>query len=76
MDSPRRRQLVDTADLRSSAEAAEMIGCHPRHLNTYKRRYKDFPEPVLASPDYYHVDDLAAWMKKHPRRDPGPRRAT
>lgn len=63
---------VNLADLRTTAQAAELLGLKKAAtVITYRRRFPDFPEPVIATeggPHLYLVQDLLAWRDRHPRR--------
>jgi predicted DNA-binding transcriptional regulator AlpA len=39
---------IDPVDYRNAAEVAEALGlAHREAISTYRRRYEDFPEPVV-----------------------------
>lgn len=39
--------LIDTDDLRSPSEVAEIIGIAAGGVSVYRNRYDDFPEPII-----------------------------
>lgn len=62
---------IDTEDLADIAEAAEIIGLtNPRGVTVYRRRYEDFPAPVIEKGRcvLWRRSDVAAWAAGRPRR--------
>ena len=55
---------IDPDDLLNAKEAAELLGLsHREAIATYRRRYEDFPEPVLKKGTcvLWARQDLAQW---------------
>ena len=62
---------IDPDDLLNAKEAAELLGlAHREAISTYRRRYKDFPEPVLKKGTcvLWSRQDLAAWSARRSSR--------
>lgn len=58
--------LVDTADLLNAREVADVLGlAHREAIATYRRRYPDFPQPVIRKGTcvLWHRPDIEAWAK-------------
>lgn len=56
--------LVDTADLLNAREVATALGlAHREAIATYRRRYSDFPAPVITKGTcvLWHRPDIEAW---------------
>jgi predicted DNA-binding transcriptional regulator AlpA len=63
--------LVDTGDLLNAREVAEVLGlAHREAIATYRRRYSDFPGPVISKGTcvLWHRPDVEAWQRS---RTPG-----
>lgn len=57
---------VDTDDLVSSEDVAELLGlASRREVSVYRSRYPDFPEPVLQRPRcvFWLRRDIETWAK-------------
>lgn len=57
---------VDTVDLLNAAEVADVLGlAHRQAIATYRSRYDDFPEPVIAKGTcvLWHRPDVEAWAR-------------
>lgn len=55
---------VDLADLIDAGEVAEALGLASRNVvSVYRRRYKDFPAPVIERPNCAHWlrSEVLAW---------------
>jgi glutathione-regulated potassium-efflux system ancillary protein KefG len=64
---------VDLDDITDAGGVAEMIGlAHRQSVRVYRRRYDDFPEPVLVLSGgrclMWLRSDITAWLRRHPRR--------
>ena len=61
---------IDPNDLLNAKEAAELLGLsHREAISTYRRRYEDFPEPVLKKGTcvLWARKDLDDWMSSRQR---------
>jgi predicted DNA-binding transcriptional regulator AlpA len=57
---------VDPADLIDSPEVADVIGlANPNGVSVYRRRYDDFPEPVVDKGRcvLWRRQDVEAWAR-------------
>jgi len=66
-------RLVDVDDLLDAHGVAALLGLsHPNAVSTYRRRYHDFPDPVIDFGSgrclLWHRDDVEGWR---PRRGEG-----
>ena len=62
---------INTDDLADLAEVAEIIGLRNRRgVSVYRRRYDDFPEPVIerGACVLWRRSDVDAWSATHARR--------
>ena len=62
---------VDTADLVSAGEVAEILGLsHHNSVTTYLQRYADFPRPVVEKSSghirLWLQQDIEAWSAQRP----------
>jgi predicted DNA-binding transcriptional regulator AlpA len=58
---------VDPAELLDSREVAALIGLdNPNGVSVYRKRYDDFPEPVIekARCVLWRRQDIEAWARK------------
>jgi predicted DNA-binding transcriptional regulator AlpA len=63
--------LVDPVELLDAAEVAAAIGLdNPRGVSVYRRRYPDFPEPVIAKGRcvLWRRPDVEAWTHRRSAR--------
>lgn len=76
-DRPRAAELVPFADLVGRQEIAERIGVTVAGIDTWRRRYPTFPEPllVLSGTPIWRWSTVAAWAHATPRRPGRPRKA-
>jgi predicted DNA-binding transcriptional regulator AlpA len=61
---------VDPRDLLNATEAAALLGlAHREAISTYRRRYPDFPEPVIRKGTcvLWHRSELEGWAKHRTR---------
>lgn len=66
--------LVDPKDLLNAREAAELLGlAHREAIATYRRRYDDFPDPIMSKGTcvLWHRADLVRWRSRHQARGAG-----
>ncbi len=61
---------VDTGDLLSASDVAELLGLsHYNSVTTYLPRYEDFPRPVIDRSNgrirLWLRQDIVAWKKRH-----------
>jgi hypothetical protein len=61
---------VDTGDLLSASDVAELLGLsHYNSVTTYLHRYEDFPRPVIDRSNgrirLWLRQDIVAWKKRH-----------
>jgi predicted DNA-binding transcriptional regulator AlpA len=57
---------VELDDLLNAAEVAALLGlAHRQAIATYRRRYPDFPAPVIAKGTcvLWHRPDVEAWQR-------------
>ncbi|HQZ35359.1 MAG TPA: hypothetical protein PK020_13115 [Ilumatobacteraceae bacterium] len=57
---------MEVDDLLDAAQVADLIGLSSRKsISTYRRRYPDFPEPVLVRERciFWHRPDVMAWLR-------------
>lgn len=64
-------RVVDLDDLADGAEVAKILGLSDaRSVSTYRKRYSDFPEPVLVSEGgrcrYWLRGEIEDWRKRRP----------
>lgn len=62
--------IVDTDDLLNAREVAAELGlAHREAIATYRRRYPDFPTPVIAKGTcvLWHRPDVEAWRSARAR---------
>lgn len=53
---------VDTADLVSAGEVADLLGlAHHNSVTTYLQRYSDFPRPVVEKSSGH----IRLWLRQH-----------
>ncbi len=62
---------IDPADLVDALAVAEMLGLSQRTaVSLYRRRYDDFPDPVLdlgrGRPQLWLKADIEEWARLHP----------
>ena len=60
---------VDHEDLLNAREVADVLGlAHREAVATYRRRYADFPEPIISKGTcvLWHRPDVEAWRRAHP----------
>jgi predicted DNA-binding transcriptional regulator AlpA len=65
--------LVDTDELVDQNDIAPLIGLdNPRGVAVYRRRYADFPQPVIAKRQavLWRRSDVIAWARSR-RRNTG-----
>lgn len=58
---------VDPAELLDAAEVAAVIGLdNPRGVSVYRRRYPDFPKPVIAKGRcvLWRRSDVEGWARR------------
>ena len=58
---------MDTDDLLNAREVAAVLGlAHREAIATYRRRYPDFPAPVIAKGTcvLWHRPDVEAWARE------------
>lgn len=58
--------MIDPADLIDPAEVAALIGLtNPNGVSVYRRRYEDFPVPVVEKGRcvLWHRPDVEAWAR-------------
>lgn len=58
------RMKVDPTDLLNAAEVAQVLGlAHREAVSTYRRRYNNFPEPIIKKGTcvLWHRPDIQAW---------------
>lgn len=63
---------IDPDDLLDAGEVAELLGLSMRQaVSTYRRRYTDFPEPVVAKNNgqctLWLRTDIEAWRDRRTR---------
>lgn len=63
---------VDTSDLLDASEVAALLGLARREaVSTYRARYDDFPEPLIAKNSgkclLWHRADIKAWARRKQR---------
>jgi hypothetical protein len=69
---------IETGDVVDPAEVAEIIGINNVNgVSVYRRRYEDFPEPVIEKGKciLWLRQDVERWAVGH-RRQPGPEPGT
>jgi hypothetical protein len=78
VDRPRAAELVPFADLVGRQEIAERLGITVAAIDTWRRRYPSFPDPliVLSSTPIWRWSIVAAWAHATPRRPGRPRKGT
>lgn len=57
---------VDHEDLLNAREVAALLGlAHREAIATYRRRYPDFPQPLIAKGTcvLWHRPDIEAWAR-------------
>lgn len=57
---------MNVEDLLDAAEVADLIGLSSRKsIPVYRKRYPDFPEPVLVRERciFWHRPDVIAWLR-------------
>lgn len=64
---------VDPDDLLDAAQVAELLGlAHRQAVDTYRRRYKDFPEPLVRRASGKCVlwlkEDIEQWDRRRQKR--------
>lgn len=62
---------VDPTDLLNATEVAAALGlAHREAVSTYRKRYPDFPEPLIKKGTcvLWHRPDVDAWARSHPRK--------
>lgn len=62
---------IEIDDLADAADVAELIGLsNPNGVSVYRRRYADFPEPVVEKGRclLWIRSDVVAWSAGRPRR--------
>jgi predicted DNA-binding transcriptional regulator AlpA len=62
---------IDPADLIDASEVAPLIGLdNPKGVSVYRRRYEDFPAPVVDKPRcvLWLRTDVEAWARATGRR--------
>jgi glutathione-regulated potassium-efflux system ancillary protein KefG len=62
--------FVDPEDLLNAREAAALLGlAHREAIATYRKRYQDFPEPLLAKGTcvLWLRQDLLDWLARRGR---------
>lgn len=65
---------VDPADLLTAREVADVLGLKYREaIATYRKRYKNFPEPIVTKGTCVLWDrrDIEAWSNGPRERKPG-----
>lgn len=63
---------VEISDLLNATEVAQVLELsHREAVATYRKRYADFPAPVIAKGTcvLWLRGDLEAWRAAHPRRE-------
>jgi hypothetical protein len=62
-------QLVDLADLVGRAEIAERAGIRLQTVDTWRRRYPSFPDPMgtISGTPIWHWPAVEAWIRDTPR---------
>ena len=70
------RQLVAFDDLVGRQEIAEKLGVTVAAVDTWRRRYATFPEPiaVLSSTPIWRWSIVSSWARSTPRRPGRPKR--
>jgi predicted DNA-binding transcriptional regulator AlpA len=61
---------VDPKDLLNATEVATALGlAHREAISTYRRRYRDFPKPVVMKGTcvLWHKTDIERWAKRRGR---------
>ena len=64
---------IDPNDLLDSSDVAELLGLNSvTAVATYRARYRDFPDPVVAKASgkclLWLRQDIDAWIGVHPRK--------
>lgn len=59
---------IDTGDLLDAQEVADLLGLSLRQaVSTYRRRYEDFPAPVVVKGSgkctLWHREDIEVWAR-------------
>jgi predicted DNA-binding transcriptional regulator AlpA len=70
-----RAVLIDPADLLDANEVADTLGlAHRQAVATYRRRYSDFPEPIVvkAACMLWRRQDVEAWARGRGRSSVSP----
>lgn len=63
---------VDPTDLLNATEVAHVLGLtHREAVSTYRRRYEDFPEPLIQKGTcvLWHRPDILAWARRRRRQN-------
>jgi predicted DNA-binding transcriptional regulator AlpA len=69
-------ELVPFDDLVGRQEIAERQGVTVSAIDTWRRRYKTFPEPVttLSGTPIWRWSDVARWIRSTPRKSGRPKK--
>lgn len=63
--------LIETDNIITSSQIAAMLGVAPSAVSNWKKRHKDFPEPIFVAPttqgppiSLYDVEKVLAWYEE------------